>query len=197
VIGACHPQVGSGALLAAIAGFSAAPPPEVVEFSLGAIHVDHLYFNGTATNWIRDGMPLLWAIREIPACTAPSWLADCAVRGHVGHLTEQAFAPAFTPLSSVAGRASAPSKGWTAAGKALQAPGSSFQLRTLLLAVGQVMSATALLENNSAPSDANIYSAMIGNICVGATYNLIRAAIHSVRQTREGLILKHRLTLAV
>ena len=44
---------------------------------------------------------------------------------------------------------------------------------------GQIMSATALLEANPAPSDADIDGAMSGNICRCATYARIRAAIHS------------------
>jgi isoquinoline 1-oxidoreductase alpha subunit len=41
------------------------------------------------------------------------------------------------------------------------------------------MSATALLEKNSTPTDADIDSAMSGNICRCATYPRIRAAIHA------------------
>jgi isoquinoline 1-oxidoreductase alpha subunit len=41
------------------------------------------------------------------------------------------------------------------------------------------MSATALLEKNGAPTDADIDSAMSGNICRCATYPRIRAAIHA------------------
>jgi isoquinoline 1-oxidoreductase alpha subunit len=44
---------------------------------------------------------------------------------------------------------------------------------------GQIMSATALLERNPAPSDADIDGAMSGNICRCATYARIRAAIHA------------------
>jgi isoquinoline 1-oxidoreductase alpha subunit len=44
---------------------------------------------------------------------------------------------------------------------------------------GQIMSATALLEKNPAPSDADIDGAMSGNICRCATYSRIRAAIHT------------------
>jgi isoquinoline 1-oxidoreductase alpha subunit len=40
------------------------------------------------------------------------------------------------------------------------------------------MSATALLERNHAPTDADIDAAMSGNICRCATYQRIRAAIH-------------------
>ena len=41
------------------------------------------------------------------------------------------------------------------------------------------MSATALLEKNAAPTDADIDGAMSGNICRCATYPRIRAAIHA------------------
>lgn len=44
---------------------------------------------------------------------------------------------------------------------------------------GQLMSASALLEKNKDPSDADIDAAMRGNICRCGTYNRIRAAIKS------------------
>jgi isoquinoline 1-oxidoreductase alpha subunit len=40
------------------------------------------------------------------------------------------------------------------------------------------MAATALLTSNRKPSDADIDSAMSGNICRCGTYARIRAAIH-------------------
>jgi isoquinoline 1-oxidoreductase alpha subunit len=45
------------------------------------------------------------------------------------------------------------------------------------------MSATALLERNAAPTDADIDGAMSGNICRCATYSRIRAAIHAAAQS--------------
>ena len=42
---------------------------------------------------------------------------------------------------------------------------------------GQIMSATALLTRNAAPSDADIDAAMTGHICRCGTYTRIRAAI--------------------
>ena len=45
---------------------------------------------------------------------------------------------------------------------------------------GQIMAATALLKNNSAPSDADIDRAMSGNICRCGTYPRIRKAIHKI-----------------
>ncbi|HDR8860881.1 (2Fe-2S)-binding protein [Burkholderia territorii] len=43
---------------------------------------------------------------------------------------------------------------------------------------GQMMSAAGLLRGNKAPTDADIDSAMAGNLCRCATYQRIRAAIH-------------------
>lgn len=42
---------------------------------------------------------------------------------------------------------------------------------------GQIMRATALLDSNPAPSDAEIDSAMSANICRCGTYNRIRKAV--------------------
>ena len=42
---------------------------------------------------------------------------------------------------------------------------------------GQVMSAAALLEQNNAPTDADIDAAMSGNICRCGTYPRIKAGI--------------------
>lgn len=52
---------------------------------------------------------------------------------------------------------------------------------------GQIMSAVALLNNHSRPSDDQIDDAMQGNLCRCATYHRIRAAIHkAAEQLGEG-----------
>jgi len=52
---------------------------------------------------------------------------------------------------------------------------------------GQIMSASALLANNPAPTDADIDHAMSGNICRCGTYPRIRKAIHRAAELgREG-----------
>ena len=43
---------------------------------------------------------------------------------------------------------------------------------------GQIMSAAALLKKNPKPTDADIDTAMSGNLCRCATYKRIRVAIH-------------------
>ena len=49
---------------------------------------------------------------------------------------------------------------------------------------GQLMSAAALLDANAAPSDADIDTAMAGNICRCGAYVRIRAAIHDAAARR-------------
>ena len=51
---------------------------------------------------------------------------------------------------------------------------------------GQIMSATALLAENAAPTDADIDAAMDGNVCRCATYHRIRAAIHLAADSMKG-----------
>ena len=48
---------------------------------------------------------------------------------------------------------------------------------------GQIMSAAALLRRNPRPSDADIDTAMTGNLCRCATYTRIREAIHRAAGT--------------
>jgi xanthine dehydrogenase YagT iron-sulfur-binding subunit len=50
---------------------------------------------------------------------------------------------------------------------------------------GQIMSATALLEEGCGPADADVKECMSGNICRCGAYPNIVAAIQSVRQNRE------------
>lgn len=53
---------------------------------------------------------------------------------------------------------------------------------------GQIMSAVALLDKDSSPSDEAIDSAMSGNLCRCGTYKRIRKAIHrAANLKREGI----------
>ncbi|HXO15656.1 MAG TPA: 2Fe-2S iron-sulfur cluster-binding protein, partial [Steroidobacteraceae bacterium] len=51
---------------------------------------------------------------------------------------------------------------------------------------GQIMSAAALLAHTAEPSDADIDTAMAGNLCRCGTYQRIRAAIHRAAQLKAG-----------
>jgi isoquinoline 1-oxidoreductase subunit alpha len=125
-------------------------------------------------------MPLLWAVREIAGLPGTKFGCGMALCGACTvHLDGKAIRSCVTPLSTVAGRKvttiegldGTPAKAVQAAWIKLQVPQCGY------CQSGQIMSATALLEANSAPSDADIDSAMSGNICRCATYSRIRAAI--------------------
>jgi isoquinoline 1-oxidoreductase alpha subunit len=127
-------------------------------------------------------MPLLWAVREIAGLHGTKFGCGMALCGACTiHLDGQAIRSCITPLSAVAGRQITTIEGLQSKqAKAVQAAWIDLQVPQCgYCQSGQVMSATALLEKNSAPTDADIDSAMSGNICRCGTYNRIRAAIHA------------------
>ena len=130
--------------------------------------------------------PILWVLRDTLGMTGTKFGCGMALCGACTvHLDGKAIRSCVTPLSTVAGRkvttieglASPPAKAVQAAWVKLQVPQCGY------CQSGQVMSATALLETNSAPTDGDIDSAMSGNICRCATYVRIRAAIHAAADT--------------
>lgn len=133
-------------------------------------------------------MPLLWALREIAGLHGTKFGCGMALCGACTiHLDGQAVRSCVLPLSAAAGRQittieglqSKQAKAVQAAWVALQVPQCGY------CQSGQIMSATALLEKNAAPTDADIDGAMSGNICRCATYSRIRAAIHSAAQAAK------------
>ncbi|HEY2684411.1 MAG TPA: (2Fe-2S)-binding protein [Steroidobacteraceae bacterium] len=139
--------------------------------------------NGQATTLEGDdAMPLLWAIRELAGLHGTKFGCGMALCGACTvHLDGQAVRSCVTPLASVAGRAVTTIEGLSSKqAKAVQAAWIDVQVPQCgYCQSGQIMSATALLEKNPAPTDADIDGAMSGNICRCATYNRIRAAIHT------------------
>jgi len=139
--------------------------------------------NGKATSLDADpAMPVLWAVREVAGLTGTKFGCGMAMCGACTvHLDGQAVRSCVLPLSAVAGRQVTTIEGLTSKqAKAVQAAWVSHQVPQCgYCQSGQIMSATALLERNAAPSDADIDTAMSGNICRCATYARIRAAIHT------------------
>ena len=85
-----------------------------------------------------------------------------------------------TPLSAAVGKKITTIEGVSATrtGKAVQAAWLDLGVPQCgYCQAGQIMSATALLQKNPKPSDADIDSAMSGNICRCGTYTRIRSAI--------------------
>jgi isoquinoline 1-oxidoreductase alpha subunit len=143
--------------------------------------------NGVSSTLDADpAMPLLWAIREVAGLHGTKFGCGMALCGACTvHVNGEAVRSCVTPLSTVAGKQvttieglkSRPAKAVQAAWIELQVPQCGY------CQSGQVMSATALLERNAAPTDADIDGAMSGNICRCATYSRIRAAIHAAAQS--------------
>jgi isoquinoline 1-oxidoreductase subunit alpha len=143
--------------------------------------------NGKPTTLDADPkMPLLWAVREVAGLPGTKFGCGMALCGACTvHLDGQAIRSCVMPLSAVAGRQVITIEGLQSeAGKAVQAAWIDLQVPQCgYCQSGQVMSATALLEKNASPTDADIDSAMSGNICRCATYSRIRAAIHAAAQS--------------
>ena len=133
--------------------------------------------------------PLLWVLRDELRLTGTKFgcgVAQCgACTVHVNGLTRRAC---VTPVGSLDGMSVTTIEGVEGdaadavrvAWEALDVPQCGY------CQSGQVMSATALLNENRAPSDEDIDRAMAGNICRCATYVRIRGAIHDAAKTLEG-----------
>jgi isoquinoline 1-oxidoreductase alpha subunit len=130
--------------------------------------------------------PLLWVLRDHLALTGTKFGCGMALCGACTvHLDGAAVRSCVLPLSAVEGRAVT-----TIAGLS---PGRKHAVQTAWLEIdvpqcgycqsGQIMSAAALLAGNSHPNDADIDSAMTGNVCRCGTYTRIRSAIKQAART--------------
>jgi len=125
--------------------------------------------------------PLLWVLRDSLHLTGTKFGCGIAQCGACTvHLDGEPVRSCSTPVSAAAGKKVTTIEGvaGTAAGKAVQAAWIKNDVPQCgYCQSGQIMSATALLAKNRAPSDADIDGAMSGNVCRCGTYNQIRAAI--------------------
>ena len=138
--------------------------------------------NGVARQLAADpDMPLLWAIREELGLTGTKFGCGIAQCGACTvHLDGAAIRSCTTPLGAAAGRAITTIEGLaTSAGlHPVQQAWIDEQVPQCgYCQSGQIMSAAALLATKPAPTDADIDSAMRGNICRCGTYARIRRAI--------------------
>ena len=146
-----------------------------------------LTVNGEARELEVDpDMPLLWAIRDHLQLTGTKFGCGMALCGACTvHIDGQPTRSCVTPVSAVQDRRVTTIEGLSgAAGQAVQAAWVSLNVPQCgYCQSGQIMSAAALLGGNPHPSDADIDSAMAGNICRCATYVRIRSAIHQAAET--------------
>ncbi|HEY7122661.1 MAG TPA: (2Fe-2S)-binding protein [Ktedonobacterales bacterium] len=146
-----------------------------------------LTINGkSSTVTVADpNMPLLWVLRDLLGLTGTKF--GCGV-GQCGactvHLDGAPARSCVTPVSTVGTRAVTTIEGLSS--------NRSHPLQLAWIAEevpqcgycqsGQLMAAAALLANHPTPTDADIDTALSGNLCRCGTYQRIRRAIHRAAQ---------------
>jgi len=134
--------------------------------------------------------PLLWVLRDSLHLTGTKFGCGIALCGACTvHLDGQPVRSCSTPVSAAAGKkiTTVEAIGATPAGKAVQAAWIRHDVPQCgYCQSGQIMSASALLAKNRAPTDADIDEAMSGNVCRCGTYNQIRAAIKDAAANVKG-----------
>ena len=145
--------------------------------------------NGKPTSVEVDpSTPILWTLRDTLGMTGTKFGCGMALCGACTvHLDGQAIRSCVTPVSAAEGK-----KITTIEAQATDKVGKAVEDAWVRNDVaqcgycqsGQIMSATALLKQNSKPTNADIDGAMAGNICRCGTYTRIRAAIHEAAKTK-------------
>ena len=140
-----------------------------------------LTLNGAARQFDGDPeMPLLWFVRDIADLTGTKFGCGAGLCGACTvHIDGVAARSCVTPMSAVAGKKVTTIEGLSPAGD------HPVQKAWMQVNVpqcgycqsGQIMQAAALLKQKAKPNDADIDSAMQGNICRCGTYQRIREAI--------------------
>ena len=133
--------------------------------------------------------PLLWVLRDTLGLTGTKFGCGVALCGACTvHLDGQPIRSCVTPVSAIGSKAVTTIEGLS--------PDRSHPVQRAWIELdvpqcgycqsGQIMSAAALLAHTAEPSDADIDTAMSGNLCRCGTYQRIRAAIHRAAQLKSG-----------
>jgi len=131
--------------------------------------------------------PLLWVLRDVLGMTGTKFGCGMALCGACTvHVDGAAARSCITPVESVGASevTTIEAIGATAAGGKIQKAWLDCEVvQCGYCQSGQIMSATALLAQTPKPTDADIDSAMSGNICRCGTYVRIREAIKQAAQS--------------
>lgn len=151
-----------------------------------------LSINGKAHQLdVPEEMPILWAVRDVLGMTGTKFGCGKAQCGACTVLVDgNPTRSCVTPIKAVKGQQIT-----TIEALADDSLGQAVQQAWVELNVpqcgycqsGQIVAATALLRENSAPSDEDIDNAMSGNLCRCGTYNRIRSAIKLAASRRGEL----------
>jgi isoquinoline 1-oxidoreductase subunit alpha len=130
---------------------------------------------------VADDTPLLWVLRDVLGMKGTKYGCGIAMCGACTvHIDGQAVRSCITPVSSVEsgeittieGLADTETHPVQQAWEEIDVPQCGY------CQPGQIMSAAALLSTKPKPTDADIDTAMSGNLCRCGTYPRIREAIH-------------------
>ena len=128
-----------------------------------------------------DDTPLLWVLRDVLGMTGTKFGCGIARCGACTvHLDGSPVRSCLLAVGSIGDRAITTIEGIGATPAGAKVQKAWLDLEVIQCGYcqsGQIMSAAALLADNSAPDDADIDAAMAGNICRCGTYVRIRAAI--------------------
>jgi isoquinoline 1-oxidoreductase alpha subunit len=139
-----------------------------------------------------DDMPLLWALRDLAGLTGTKYGCGIAQCGTCTvHIDGAPVRACIMPVGSVRGRKITTIEGLAAGGAdhAVQRAWAELNVPQCgYCQAGQLMSAAALIERNTNPSDAEIDAAMQGNLCRCGTYVRIRAAVKRAGEIQRGAV---------
>lgn len=142
-----------------------------------------LHVNGAVqTVDVSPDTPLLWVLRDHLQLVGTKYGCGIAQCGACTiHLDGDAMRACVLPVSAIKNQKITTIEGLDQNGKhKLQDAWREHDVPQCgYCQAGQIMSAAALLKSNPKPNDAEIDSAMQGNICRCATYTRIKSAIKS------------------
>ena len=132
-----------------------------------------------------DSTPLLWILRDHLNLTGTKYGCGMSLCGACTvHLDGRPVRACALPLSTVAGKSITTIEG--IGGEQLNPVQTAWLAHDVAQCgycqSGQIMAASALLQKNANPSDAEIDAAMSGIVCRCGSYQRIREAIHAAAQ---------------
>lgn len=137
---------------------------------------------------VDESTPLLWVLRDQMGLVGTKYGCGVAQCGACTvHLNGSPVRSCSIPATSVAGQQITTIEGLAGKDGKLHPLQSAWIEHDVpqcgYCQAGQIMSAAALLRQKPKPTDADIDTAMAGNLCRCGTYLRIRKAIHAAAQT--------------
>ena len=136
---------------------------------------------------VPDGMPLLWALRDVLGLTGTKYGCGQMLCGACTvHVDGKATPSCLLPVEQIVGKRITTIEGLA---KELLHPVQQAWIAESVpqcgyCQSGQIMAAAALLAEKPAPTDEEVNTAMRGVLCRCGTYQRIRRAIHRAARNR-------------